>query len=420
MKNLFQDYSDKIAEFGVHDPAIIKTKGKYYTISTHGYFQIRESNDLIHWFDNKNSCFNQTTIQNELKEGIEYCHVEVPKSRNLASPFWAPDIIKIGSKYFLYYSISSFGSTQSFIGLAKSDNIIGPYKNQGKILSSKSGGNIELPNSIDPCVKFDKDKKLWLSYGSFFGGIYIIELNKTTGLSKNNKIGTHIAGGKMAPIEGSFITYNKKTDYYYLFLSFGSLVDSYNVRVARSKNIFGPYLDPNGKIMTDTDWDNLGGIIIANYRFLHQNHTYTAPGHNSILQDGKKFYFVHHTRLDEKADKHYLNIRSMYFNELDWPVVMPNRYAHDKLYLSNKNINGTYNVIHLSKRTSTKTNESISIEIQLNRNLTKHKQYIQFFTNDKIYYGVMASIYDEGLNMYTLAFSAMSKDGETIYAIKIK
>ena len=161
MKNLFQDYSDKIAEFGVHDPAIIKTKGKYYTISTHGYFQIRESNDLIHWFDNKNSCFNQTTIQNELKEGIEYCHVEVPKSRNLASPFWAPDIIKIGSKYFLYYSISSFGSTQSFIGLAKSKNILGPYKNQGKIISSKSGGNIELfaNSEVTPVVSVNKFKR---------------------------------------------------------------------------------------------------------------------------------------------------------------------------------------------------------------------------------------------------------------------
>ena len=420
MKKIFPDYSEKIAEFGVHDPSIIKSGGKYYTISTHGFFQFRESSDLVHWIDAGKSCFDSNSIQNELKEGISYCKVNVPKSRREGSPFWAPDIIRIGRKFFLYYSISSFGSTLSFIGLAKADKIFGEYKDAGCVQKSVKGGNITLPNAIDPCVRRDKTGKLWLSYGSFFGGIYIKELDQKTGLSVDkNDIGTHISGGKMAPEEGSYIIYNKYTDYYYLFVSFGGLTDSYNVRVARSKNITGPYYDPMGRVMTDADWDNLGGMLIANYHFAHQADTYTAPGHNSVLQDGKKFFIIHHTRLNKRADKHYLNVRRMYFNELGWPVVMPNRYAFDTPYMSNKNIDGKYNVIHFTHKTSAQTFESKTIDIALNKNLNKHNKYVQFDYENKTYYGVISKLYDEGMSDFTLGFSAMSSDGESVFAIKV-
>ena len=420
MKKIFPDYSEKIAEFGVHDPSIIKSAGKYYTISTHGFFQFRESSDLVNWVDTGDSCFDYQSIRYELKDGIDYCKVDVPKSRQDGSPFWAPDLIKIGRNYYLYYSISSFGSTQSYIGLAKSVNLLGGYKNVGCIVKSTFGGDIVRPNAIDPCVKRDKTGGLWMSYGSFFGGIYIKELNRTTGLAIDEKaVGTHIAGGMMAPMEGSYIFYNKKTDYYYLFVSFGGLNESYNVRVARAKNITGPYLDPRGKIMTDKDWDSLGGMLIANYHFAHQNDTYTAPGHNSILQDGEKFFIIHHTRLNKRSDKHYLNVRRMYFNELGWPIVMPNRYALDRPYVSNKNIDGTYNIIHFRHITSSETFESEKTKISLEKNLIKHNQNIQFTFENKTYFGVISQVYDEGINNYTLAFSAMAKDGETVFAIRI-
>ncbi len=418
---LFKDYSPSLGEFGVHDPSIIKTNNKYYTISTHGFYQFRASDDLIHWVDENKSCFNSKTIKNTLREGIEYCGVGVPNSRREGSPFWAPDMIKIGPFYYLYYSISSFGSTQSYIGLCKSKNLFGDYNEVGCVVKSKGGGNINLPNAIDPCIKFDAKNRLWLTYGSFFGGIYIKELDKDSGLSKKqNDFGRHIAGGKMAPIEGPYVIYNKTTKYYYLFLSFGSLVDSYNVRVARSKNICGPYLDPNGRLMTDEDWDNLGGMVIASYHFSHQKDTYTAPGHNSVLVDGDNYYFIHHTRLNCKPDKHYLNVRKMYFNSLGWPLVMPNRYAHDKLHMSSKDVDGVYNIVHFSKKTSKKTNESKEINIKLNKNLKKSRQYIEFKFKNDTYYGVMIEGYDNYQDARTLQFSAMNKIGETIMGIKIK
>lgn len=420
MKKIFPDYSENIAEFGVHDPSIIKSADKYYTISTHGFFQFRESRDLVNWVDAGDSCFDSESIRRELKDGIDYCKVDVPKSRQDGSPFWAPDLVKIGRKYCLYYSISSFGSTQSFIGLARSENLLGGYKNAGCIVKSAFGGDITRPNAIDPCVRWDKTGRLWMSFGSFFGGIYIKELNRTSGLAIDEKDnGIHIAGGMMAPVEGSYIIYNEKTGYYYLFVSFGGLTDSYNVRVARSKNITGPYLDPRGKIMTDRDWDSLGGMVIANYHFAHQKDTYTAPGHNSILQDGEKFFIIHHTRLNRRVDKHYLNVRRMYFNELGWPVVMPNRYAFDRPYMSNKNVDGTYNIIHFRHITSAETFESEKVKISLDKNIFKHNQYVRFTLENKTYFGVISRVYDEGLVDYTIAFGAMAGDGETVFAVRI-
>ena len=82
-----------------------------------------------------------------------------------------------------------------------------------------------------------------------------------------DELGTHIAGVLHAPIEGAYLIYNNQTKYYYLFLSYGGLVDSYNVRVGRARNIIGPYFDPSGRALTDEDWDKVGGMIIKNYHF---------------------------------------------------------------------------------------------------------------------------------------------------------
>ena len=170
------ELKENCGEFGVHDPSIIKDGGKYYTLSTHGFYQFRVSNDLVHWKDEGKSCFNSKSIKRELKEGIVYCHVLVPSSRKDGSPFWAPDIIKFKGKYHLYYAISSFGSTQSYIGLAESKSLLGEYKQIGAVHISHDG-EFNKPNAIDPNVIFDANGKLYMAYGSFFGGIYMKELN---------------------------------------------------------------------------------------------------------------------------------------------------------------------------------------------------------------------------------------------------
>ena len=99
---------------------------------------------------------------------------------------------------------------------------------------------------------------------------------------------------------------------------------------------------------------------------------------------------------------------------------MPNRYYKDKLYLSNKNINGMYNIILFKHLTSNKTNESTKVKIELNKNLKKSHQYIEFIYDNDVYYGVIAEGFDNYLESKTLQFSAMNTSGETIVGIKVK
>ncbi len=105
------------------------------------------------------------------------------------------------------------------------------------------------PNAIDPHVFFDHEGELWMVYGSYSGGIFILPMDKTTGLPTEESYGTKLMGGNHSRIEGPYMVYNEETDYYYLFTSFGGLdaTGAYNIRVARSKNPDGPFYDMKGQ-----------------------------------------------------------------------------------------------------------------------------------------------------------------------------
>ena len=113
-------------------------------------------------------------------------------------------------------------------------------------------------NAIDPCVLYDDDGNLWMTYGSWFGGIYMLKLDGKTGLrdytytyatiDNESDIyqGLKIAGGQHCSGEASYI--QKVGEYYYLFMSYGGLTANggYNMRVFRSDKITGPYKDYSG------------------------------------------------------------------------------------------------------------------------------------------------------------------------------
>ena len=124
------------------------------------------------------------------------------------------------------------------------------------------------PNCIDPCVFYDEQGKLWMSYGSWSGGILMLELDEETGLrdydvtyatarariTVDPYFGTKIAGGYYASGEASYIEYIG--GYYYLFMTYGGLAaggvagdynnGGYQMRVFRSQNPDGPYVDSKG------------------------------------------------------------------------------------------------------------------------------------------------------------------------------
>ena len=264
-----------------------------------------------------------------------------------ANSTWAPGMIKIGDTFYMYYSLSTFGSQRSYIGRVESKNILGPYTNSIEIIKSEPSNG---PNAIDAEVFFDKEGKLLMVYGSFFGGIYIKELyanGPNVGLPKEDGFGKRIWVGSSSGPEGPYIFYNEDTDYYYLMISYGSLSTNYNMRVARSKNADGPYLDINNNdvsLMADG-----GNKLAGNYEFTGAI-GYAALGHNSVIKVDNKYIVIYHTRykqgVSDVTGHHNMMANQLLFNKEGWPVLSPSRYAGEtSKSIKRGDIIGDYDII---------------------------------------------------------------------------
>ena len=313
---------------GVHDPSIFKdpTSGTYYVYST-GMIDIFKSEDLIHW--------EKTT--NTLKE-IPQCVKDIYKHDKVEeySNIWAPDMFYDESDtetpYHLTCSYSDeFGKNNSSIILFKAASPEGPWENGEIIFTSKSDDKeLGKVNAIDSniCVDHETGQK-YMVYGSFWQGIHIKELNEDGTVKDPNTVGKRIMSRKdgIGGPEGAYVVYNEDTGYYYLFTSFDSLSDTYNIRVARSKSITGPYVDQNGVDVDRFDAEDntaVGYKLMGSWQFPNGN-TYYGPGHCSVLNDDGNWYLVHHQRT-VKGGIATLNVRQMYFTADGWPIVTPERY----------------------------------------------------------------------------------------------
>jgi hypothetical protein len=129
------------------------------------------------------------------------------------------------------------------------------------------------------------DGKLWMTFGSYWNGIYLVQLNPTTGLriSANSPL-THLAFN--GSIEASCLM--KRGAFYYLFVNWGSCCvgvnSTYNIRVGRATSISGPYLDRSG-----ADLRTGGGTV-----FMEGSGKYTGPGHVGVLQENGQLWFSYH------------------------------------------------------------------------------------------------------------------------------
>ncbi|RYD68320.1 MAG: arabinan endo-1,5-alpha-L-arabinosidase [Verrucomicrobiaceae bacterium] len=234
--------------------------------------------------------------------------VEVPENKE---HLWAPDIIRLKDKWFIYYSVSSFGSNHSAIGLVTGKTLDPKskdygWKDEGVVIRSRRPDRF---NAIDPAVILDEGK-LWMSYGSFWEGIFLIELNPDTGLRKSDDAPLKLA---MNPeIEAPFI--HKHDGWYYLFVNWGKCcrgVDStYEIRVGRSKTITGPYLDKDG-----TDMKDGGGSV-----FLGTQERFIGPGHASIFNEKGKEWLVHHYYDKDRRGRSDLRMLPLTWKD-GWPVV---------------------------------------------------------------------------------------------------
>lgn len=225
---------------------------------------------------------------------------------------WAPDVIKLENRWCVYYSVSAFGKNTSAIGMTSRYELgpgteKDPWEDQGMVISSKRGDKF---NAIDPAVIQD-GPKLWMSFGSFWDGIMLIELDPATGLRKDADE-KPISLAKAPEIEAPFI--HKQGDWFYLFVNWGKCCrganSTYEIRIGRSKKIAGPYKDKDGVLMVDG-----GGTLL-----LGSEGRYIGPGHASIFEKGKRQWMVHHYY--DKNDRGRSKLRLVPLEwEDQWPVV---------------------------------------------------------------------------------------------------
>lgn len=419
-------------ELNTHDPSIFKDNDIYYAFSTDASYgnmhktgvQIRKSADMITW-QYVGAAFEN--FESDCAEAIQHAKIDVSKNEGL----WAPDILKINGVYRLYFSASTFGSSRSCIALAEADNPEGPYTYRGIVLKTEANALTD-PNAIDPAFIYDKDGGLFMSYGSFFGGIFIDEIDVETGfLKKDAEDPVRIAGSRGAAVEGSYIVYIPESDYYYMFVSYGSLSSNYNIRVGRSKNVTGPYLDANGMDMASLGLGNeerVGTKLMGGYTFLSDpgvtpSKGYMGPGHNSALIDGSDYFIVHHTRTYKLPEYWFaMNIRRFCINRFGWPVAAPNRYYGETME-SVALPNGSYAFIEHLSDSNKDSHSSKKIELKDGRitgavtgTYGMYEDYkIELTIDGVLYDGVVMKQYDWERQAEVFAFTAMSETGLCIW-----
>jgi len=246
------------------------------------------------------------------------------------------------------------------------------------------------PNTVDPDVFFDRTGKLWMVYGSYSGGIFILELDRATGLVRPGQgYGKKLIGGNHSRIEGAFILYSPESDYYYLFLSFGGLDSNggYNIRLGRSRRPDGPYFDAEGNELTNvagapgTIFDDLsiapfGVKLMGNWQFLPvpgepavTTTGYRSPGHNSAYYDQRtrQHFLVFHTRFEGRGEEHQVRVHQLYMNEDEWLVASPHRYAGERLERRQRGeVPGQYKLILHDKEMTPAVRTSVVVSLERN------------------------------------------------------
>ena len=322
--------------YNVHDPSCRKLGDYYYMYSTDaifgenrkeaeekgvalGYIQMRRSKDLVHWE------FLGWAFPEIPEEAVRW--VKSHAGGQGATNIWAPYILPYKDKYRLYYCVSAFGRKTSYIGLAESASPEGPWTQVGCVVRTDDSTAM---NAIDPSVIVDATTgKWWMHYGSFFGGLYCVELNPETGLALREEDKGHLvarrANYRKDNLEAPEIIYHPERKQYYLFTSYDPLMTTYNVRVSRADTPDGTFIDYFGKAVKDTT--NNFPILTAPYRF--ENHPgWAGTAHCSVFTDEQgNFFMAHQGRLSPQNQLMVLHVRQLFFTPDGWPVASPERYA---------------------------------------------------------------------------------------------
>ncbi len=433
---------------------------------------------------------------------------------------WAPDIVynETMKKWCMYLSLNG-DSWASVIILLTAPSATGPFTYQapvvmggftggshndrnGKSIAAPSYKNSDMelalgslssmparyaqkgswgtywPNCIDPCAFFDEEGELWLAYGSWSGGIFMLKLDKETGLRdytytypseyetkgasglSDPYFGKKIAGGYYVSGEGPYIQHIGQ--YYYLFMSYGGFgpSDGYEMRIFRSKNPDGPYVDGSGTAATFTRYElnygpnaatNRGMKLTGAYNLWgNQNVGECAQGHNSACQDAEgRSFVVYHTKFNDGTAGHQVRTHQLFLNERDWLVCAPFCYRGEtqtdadiaSTPITAEEIAGTYHfMLHPYKLDHNNYQETTPTEITLSADgkvtgeytgswsVKEGTSYLTLRLGSTTYYGAFMEQHVNGATtanyktttLGALAFSAVAPNGVPVWGYKLK
>ncbi|MDX3247837.1 arabinan endo-1,5-alpha-L-arabinosidase [Streptomyces sp. ME18-1-4] len=282
----------------IHDPTVIRLKsGGYVAYSTGGIIGARLSKDLRHWDDAGNAFATPPSWW------YEYNDTGDP---------WAPDISYRAGRYWLYYAVSSWGTNHSAIGVATSPTgLPGTWTDHGKVFTSET---TDAWNAIDPAI-IRTGSGLWMSFGSYWTGIRMVELNPRTGKALPGATVAHLATRPDAPyaVEGPYIVEHGR--YYYLFASYDACCagvnSTYKIKVGRSTKVTGPYVDSTGKPLLEGGGDLL---LEGHGRFI-------GTGGESIFKDRGRDVLAYHYYDAEDGGTPKLGLNRLSWTKAGWPKV---------------------------------------------------------------------------------------------------
>ena len=419
----------------VHDPTLFKANdGTYYLYGSH--IVSAKSDDLINWQtisagtcdSNRTLVPEGSTLREALAEPLSWCDAaqtqwETPEEE-WQTNVWASDVFynKAMGKYCYYASCSLWGCPMSVIWFATSDSPEGTFEYQQSIVYSGFNNQRKLgriknethysftnigkliedgtftrreiesqfffdkkgeynhwyglaPNCIDPTAFYDKDGNLWMTYGSWSGGIYVMPLVEETGLPDYQKMkatkdyniyfGKKIASTNEENFgsgEGPFITYDSVSGYYYFFQTYSTLgaLGGYNIREYRSETPDGPYLDYAGN--DAVEMKNTGVKITGNYKFSSNDTALLSGGHSScMVDDDGKVYQAYHTRYNDGIGGfHTADVHQMLRTESGWLAMLPFVYGGETVSESGYDVSeiaGEYELVDFSNITVQSEND---------------------------------------------------------------
>ena len=515
----------------VHDPSVVWDPNSRYYYIFGSHRASAKSRDMSSWTTftaawkttTSNNASNTDAFKNNQTKKVTINGNEVTfgnfdayawssaygNGYNIDGNMWAPDVIynPVMQKWCMYLSINGPTWNSSII-LLTADKIDGPYMYQGPVIFSgfnvtSTAGvsykktDLELvlgeqsslpsrysvgnqwgnrwPHCIDPCVFYDEQGKLWMSYGSWSGGIWMIELDENTGLrdydvtysikgsgngvTSDPYFGKKIAGGYYVSGEGSYIEYIG--GYYFLFISYGGLAvggnpndynnGGYQMRYFRSENPDGPYKDANnmdaifptyrlnfGHNATDNRGVNIFGAYGDWGKLTVGDWSERSQGHNSIIaaEDGRT-YLVYHTRFQNRGEAHEVRVHQVFQNEDGWLVAAPFEYTGEEVtsadiattqQIATNRVPGKYQLLTHKYRLNHTTKELAKpVEIQLNHNGTisgsvtgswsiqEGTSYITLIISGVTYKGVVVEQTLERSTQTAVSFTAVAKNGVSIW-----